>query len=252
MRKLLILLIIICSNITFLFAEGSKELFNKANAYYQKGDYEKASVEYKGILKEGYESAELYYNLGNCYYKLNEMPQAIVNYEKAKKLAPEDEDIEFNLKLANLKIVDKIEPIPQLTFKSWWIGIANLFSSQDWAIFTIICFALACLCGILFLFINSVVGKKIIFVIGLIVLAKSFLLVALGSTRTTIEREHNTAVLIKPDVYVKSSPNEKSADLFILHEGAKVNLLDEIGKWKRIRLANGNEGWIQSEALEVI
>jgi len=252
MRKLLILLLILVLNSIHLSAQDNKAIFTRANALYQKGEYEKAIAEYKSILTGGYESADIYYNLGNCYYKLNDIPPAIVNYERAKKLAPEDEDIDFNLKLANLKIVDKIEPIPQLSFKAWWVGLANSFSSYTWAIVAIAIFSLACICGILFLFMNSVAGRKILFTLGVVFFACSIVVFILGNTRNSIETHRTTAILVKPDVYVKSSPNEKSADLFILHEGAKVSLLDEIGKWKRIRLANGNEGWIPSETLEVI
>src|SRR5947209_3472912 len=122
MKKYLFLIIAFL-NISLLFGQTNKELFYKANDFYQKRDYENAAKNYESITKQGYESAEVYYNLGNCYYKTNNIPLAILNYERAIKLAPGDEDIDMNLKIANLKIIDKIEPLPPLFFKNWWTGL---------------------------------------------------------------------------------------------------------------------------------
>jgi SH3-like domain-containing protein len=52
--------------------------------------------------------------------------------------------------------------------------------------------------------------------------------------------------------YVKSSPDEKGNDLFILHEGTKVEVLDELNDWKKIRIANGTVGWIKSGDIEMV
>jgi SH3-like domain-containing protein len=51
---------------------------------------------------------------------------------------------------------------------------------------------------------------------------------------------------------VKASPEQNSKDLFILHEGTKVEVLDEFGEWSEIRIADGNEGWIRSSSIEII
>lgn len=55
-----------------------------------------------------------------------------------------------------------------------------------------------------------------------------------------------------PSVYVKSSPDEKGIDLFIIHEGTKVEVLEELNNWYKIRLLNGNIGWLLSSETEVI
>ena len=51
---------------------------------------------------------------------------------------------------------------------------------------------------------------------------------------------------------VKSSPDDKSVDLFVVHEGTKVTVMDRIGIWKEVRIANGNSGWIQTKAIREI
>ena len=61
------------------------------------------------------------------------------------------------------------------------------------------------------------------------------------------------AVVMRPVSPVKSSPSaEASTDLFVLHEGTKVTIIDEVGSWNNIELADGRQGWIRSTDIEVI
>ena len=61
------------------------------------------------------------------------------------------------------------------------------------------------------------------------------------------------AIVMSPVTSVKSSPSEEvSKDLFILHEGTKVTILDAVGDWRNIELADGRQGWIHTEDIEVI
>ena len=61
------------------------------------------------------------------------------------------------------------------------------------------------------------------------------------------------AVVMRPVVAVKSSPSsDTSKDLFILHEGTRVTVVDEVGRWNNIELADGRQGWLQSDDIEKI
>jgi SH3-like domain-containing protein len=54
-------------------------------------------------------------------------------------------------------------------------------------------------------------------------------------------------------VTVKSTPAQNGTDLFILHEGTKVTIIDgAMNDWKEIRLADGKEGWIERKRIEMI
>ena len=69
----------------------------------------------------------------------------------------------------------------------------------------------------------------------------------------SVYRKADSAIVMIPVASVKSSPSESSAkDLFILHEGTKVKILDEVGSWKNISLADGRQGWIPADNLEII
>ena len=64
--------------------------------------------------------------------------------------------------------------------------------------------------------------------------------------------DKTSAVIVSPMVVVKSSPDENSSDIFILHEGTKVKVREELGQWLEIRIADGKQGWLPKNALEVI
>ena len=55
-----------------------------------------------------------------------------------------------------------------------------------------------------------------------------------------------------PTVMVKSSPNESSVDLFVLHEGTKVEVMEESESWLKIKIANGSVGWMPSSSLATL
>ena len=131
--------------------ESCDQWFADGNAAYNEGNFEQALEMYDNILASGVESATLYYNLGNTYYKTKEYAKAILYYEKALKLDPSNEDIKTNLEIANLAVVDKINPIPQSFIAKWWNSLKSLFSADGWAWLSVAAFALLLLCLFAFL-----------------------------------------------------------------------------------------------------
>ncbi len=69
-----------------------------------------------------------------------------------------------------------------------------------------------------------------------------------------MNREENIieVVVIAQSITVKSSPDIKSTDAFVIHEGIKVSLEDKLDNWVKIRLADGKVGWIENDAVEKI
>ncbi|MGA2298514.1 MAG: tetratricopeptide repeat protein [FCB group bacterium] len=248
--ELLIIALLFLSQTTF--ANEAADNFQKANDFFKKGNYTHAVELYRSILNNGYESGDVYYNMGNCYYRMNKIPEAILYYERAKRLAPDDEDINFNLNIANLRIVDKIEPIPQFFLFQWFENFRSTYTSGTWATLTVLGLWLGfiCLAGFI-LFWNPGI-RKLFFTIAIASFIFSTLFYVFATQTSTIEETRNEAVIFKPSVYVKSSPDESGKDLFILHEGTKVKVLDEAGDWRKIKLANGSLGWTLEQNIEVI
>ncbi len=251
MNRIFVILAFIFSS-HVLLAEGLDTLFYKANAAYDQEFYEDAISSYELVIAQGYESSQLYFNLGNSYFKLQNYPSAIYFFEKAKKLSPNDEDVLFNLTVANGLIVDKIEPIPELIFTQWWRSFYNMFNANTWAIISIAGFILFFLLLSFYLFSRLMIMRKTAFFGGLFVLFITLFTFAVSLQKYRTVNSQKEAIIFTPTITVKSSPNPNSVDLFVIHEGSKVELRDKVGEWYEIKIASGGIGWLPADALRKI
>jgi high-affinity Fe2+/Pb2+ permease len=125
--------------------------------------------------------------------------------------------------------------------------------SDTWAVVSLIFFAIFCLMFILFLSGRSVALRRTGFFAGIMMLLISLMCLSFSIWQKKDYMKADKAVITRPVVSVKSSPSQDtSKDLFILHEGSKVKLLDSIGDWVNIELADGRQGWIPSVDVETI
>lgn len=252
MKKLTILLLF--SIVGFAVNAGVEHdsVFTKANEEYIAGNFDKAAELYQTLVDSGYHNAELYFNLGNSYFKLNKIPYAILNYERAYLLKPHDEDIEFNLEYARTFIVDRIEPLPVFFLVKWYRSARAMLSSNGWAALSILCFALSIGLTLLFWFSYRPWVKRLSFALAIL----TFVIFVFSAVFSAQEKKRvilrNQAIVFQSVVTVKSSPGESGKDIFILHSGTKVQITKAIGSWVEIRIADGNKGWINSEAVELI
>lgn len=223
-----------------------------ADSAYVNGNYQQAIAQYEALLKNG-ASAELYYNLGNAYYRTENITRAVINYERALLLSPGDRDIRFNLQLARSKTIDKIVPESEMFFITWYHALVNLMSVDGWARMAITSLALVIILFLLYLFSEPIWLRKIGFFGGFLLLLFFVLsnLFAYQQKQNLLYRKG--AIVIAPSVTVKSTPAQNGTDLFILHEGTKVTIIDgAMSDWKEIRLADGKEGWIERKRIEMI
>lgn len=225
---------------------------DKAKKAYMAGFYENAIAIYEKVIADGLVSSELYYNLGNAYFKTNNLPSAILNYERALKLNPGDEDISYNLGVANSRIVDKIEVLPELFYIRWWKDLKTWFSPDGWTLLGIGSFSLLFIFAALFLLSRSITGRKIYFLSGVIILLINIVSGIITWQTNTEAQKQNTAIVFTPTLPVKSSPDDSSIDLFVIHEGLKVTVTDNLGEWGEIRIANGSKGWVKADNLKPI
>lgn len=225
---------------------------DKANKAYIAGFFENSIAIYEKVIAEGLSSPELYYNLGNAYFKTNNLPSAILNYERALKFDPGNEDIIFNLGVANSRIVDKIEVLPELFYIRWWKDLKTMFSPDAWAAMAIASFAALFIVIAIFLLTRTITGRKIFFVAGLLILIINILSDIIAWKTYTALQKQITAIVFTPTLPVKSSPDESSIDLFVIHEGLKVTIIDKLGVWNEISIANGSKGWVKTNDLKPI
>ena len=248
----IVFLIILVTKSIMTFADSNLALLDVASTQYTDGQFEEAILTYTQILDNEYESSELYYNLGNCHYKLSELAFAILYYEKADLLAPNDEDIDFNLELARSHTVDKLDVIPEFFLSSWYNRLSTILLTNTWAVISMISFGISLLIFLLYIFTSSTIIKKLSFYSATLLLLVSLSSFIISSKESSKLMNRNTAIIFSPSVTIKSSPVESGTDLFLLHEGTKVTIIDSVSTWFEIKLIDGNEGFIQKESLKII
>lgn len=244
------LLIYMLLVVGWTFAQNTADdWFEQANTAYNSGNYETAVELYEKILATDMESVPVYYNMGNAYYKMREYPMAIYSYEKALKLDPSNEEVRTNLEIANLAIVDKIEPVPQSFIERWWRSLRAMCSSDRWAWWSVAAFALLLVCLFMFLRSRRVGLRKLGFFMGIIFLIVFALSVVFAAQLKHAATTQDQAIIMTPTVTVKSSPSDDGVDLFVLHEGTKVSVLESSNGWNKIRIANGSVGWLEMDKM---
>ncbi len=251
------LLTVFILSILFLTCRGKNAsdpnlLFGKANQAYAAEKYTDAISMYEELIKSGFIAKEVYFNLGNSYFKEKNISKAVLNYERARVLDPGDEDVNFNLRLAYNNTVDKIEPVPMLFYQRWWESFLKIFSPGTWNIIAILSVWLTLFMAIAYLFAKTPNARRNTFLItfSLLFITSAFYFIGYSSEKATYGNKE--AIVITSSSYIRSSPDEKSTKLFMLHEGTKVSIVDEQDDWKRIKIANGNVGWVQGSSLEKI
>jgi len=277
-KRLYILLSILCSS-AFLFAEDSisisagKDSTNvnpvqnkksesqnddfvllkqEADSAFSKEEFEEAITLYKKIAKET-ESADICYNLGCSYYRMDNMANSVLWFERAYLLNPGDDDIRHNLELARSKTIDKIIPRHEMFFVTVYRNIVNLMSLHSWAITCLVLFLLSLIAFSLYLYSNRILIRKISFFSAIILI----LLVIFGNIcafqQCSWARNRVSGIIMQSAVTVKSTPSENGNDLFVIHEGTKIEIHDNSLKdWCEVQIADGKVGWIQKNTFELI
>ena len=232
----------------------SANAITKQNAddEYAKGNYQQAIKDYQEILKTGV-SSEIYYNLGNAYYRTDNITQALLAYERALQLSPGDNDIRFNLQYARSKTIDKITPETEMFFVTWYNSLVNFTSVDRWANTAIVSIVMALLLILVFLFAPQMWARKSGFYGSAV-----FLLLFAFANLFAFQQKHELetkqgAIVIAPTVNVKKTPAASGTDVFVIHEGTRVDITDRgMKQWRGIKLADGREGWLKTSQIEEI
>lgn len=230
----------------------NNELWDRANTAYLNGNYHAATEIYEEILGRGLSSMKLYYNLGNSCFKEGRLGEAILYYNRALRLAPGNDDIRYNLKLAEARTKDRIEQIPEFFLTSWVRGVRHAMSCTAWSIFSLVALAAALGLFLLYLLARRLSLRKTGFY-GTMIAVVLFVLTswfALGERREMLD--DTQAVVMSLSTAVKSSPDKSATDLFVLHEGTRVEITNRLEGWCEVTIADGKKGWLESKNIETI
>jgi len=248
MKRIIFLLVVLVGSVTY--AQSLDSLFVKANKLYQQEDYLNALELYQNIEKQNVESEALYFNMANIYYKTNQVAPAIYYYEKSLLIDPNNKDVKFNLDFANRMILDNIEPLPKSLGQKFRDGVILKLKYNTWAIIAIVLAFLFALLFLLYHFSYSTSKKRFYFINSIL----SASLVAI-SLFFAIKNHHyvsttKNAIIFASQTKVKSAPTKNSEVNFELHEGTKVQVLEDLDNWRKVKIADGKTGWMNVDDLK--
>jgi len=223
-----------------------------AGELYNGGKFEKALLLYQRILDAGHEAADLYYNMGNAAFRSNRVGHAVLYYEKALKLEPSHQDAAHNLEYMSRYTVDSFEEVPELFLRTWIKTAVRAFPERVWSILALSLFILVLVSLFIYLFTTRMVLKKTGFFAGIIGLILFIFAISSAVSRHRSAVDPDQGIILTPSVVVRSTPSESGTELFVLHEGTRVRVKEEVSGWHNIRIVDGREGWITSSDFGLI
>jgi len=248
MKRIIYILTFFVSTISF--AQGNNALFEQGNALYNDGKYIEAIDKYTAILDTGNHSASLYFNLGNAHYKLNHIAPSIYYYEKALQLSPNDQEIKNNMVFAKNMTIDAVDTVPEAGFSKIINSVTNFMSFEDWAKLAVVSVMLFVILFLIYYFAYSSSRKRLAFIGSTVSLFLLMVTLSFAFQKYSLDKKDKPAIIFVQEAQIKSEPNLRSEESFKLHEGTKVQILDTVNNWKKIKLTDGKTGWISNEDIK--
>lgn len=230
----------------------NESLFSEATEFYNKGEYTKALENYEKILEGGQHSAALYFNLGNCHYKLGAIGPSIYYYEKALLLSPGDPEVLNNLAYAENMRLDAVQEMPQSELAALYQSLVSRFTSDQWAYMAVGLVLLFVIAYMGYYFLRPANQKRLALIGGLFALGLGILSLLMAYLQLQQYKNDNPAIVFSKQAKVSSEPNANSDLIFTLHEGTKVKVVEGLGEWEKIRIADGQTGWILGKNIKKI
>ncbi|OIQ29286.1 MAG: ion channel protein [Bacteroidetes bacterium MedPE-SWsnd-G2] len=249
MRAVLFSLFVLISCLGF---SQNTALFEKGNALYNEGKYAEAIDVYEAILERGKHSEELYFNLGNANYKMNRIAPSIYYFEKALQLNPNDKEIQNNLNFAQNMTIDDIEILPDVGFRKVVKDAVNTLNYDQWAYATVGVTVLFVILFLVYFLSYASTTKRMSFIGSGVAMGVALICLTFAFLKFNIESKNNPAIVFAVESQVKTEPNLRSSEAFKLHEGTKVQLIDTVKNWKKIKLSDGKTGWVPNEDVKAL
>jgi len=188
--------------------------------------------------------------LANAHYKLNHIAPSIYYYEKALQLAPNDQDIKNNLAFAKNMTIDAIEIMPDAGFSKLLRKVTDLMGFDNWAKLAVASVILFVLIFLIYYLTYSTLKKRLAFISSNLFLFLAVISLVIAFHKFNESKKDNPAIIFAQETVIKSEPNNRSQEIFRLHEGTKVQILDTVNLWKEIKLSDGKTGWIENDDIK--
>lgn len=230
-------------------AEEAESVFQQANDAYGHEDYATAQGHYEKLLAHGFGGPDVLYNLGTTHLARGDLGRAVLALEQARKQGGRSSDLEANLALARARQVDKV--VGSTADEAF---LPRLAAATDGAAVAWV-FFVAWLLGFALLLLRRVfpaMRRTGVVVLGALCLTAAVPAALLLGAHIWVHQNVHEAVVLSPTLVARELPRSEGRSLFEIHAGLKVQLLEETGKYVRIRLPNGLEGWAERDGVAEI
>ena len=190
--------------------------------------------------------------LANAHYKQNNIAESIYFYEKALQFDANNNEALSNLSFAQQMTIDDIDVVPNSGIKNVLNGLVSVMNSDGWGVLIVVLIWLTVLFLLVYFFSRNTKTKRVSFVLSFTLSSFILLSFVMGFYAKSLENNNIYAIVFDEEVQVKEEPNLRDSLRFKLHEGTKILLLETLGEWNKIRLTNGQSGWLQSESVKVL
>lgn len=227
----------------------AQALFGQAYDAYAREDYAAAKEGYLKLVEHGYGGPDVLFNLGTACLARGDLGEAVLYLERARRASPRSADIEANLAVARSKQLDQVVGA---TVEEPFIERVVLVTPERAVTGTfLICWGAGFAFLFLFRFLRP--GRRT----WAALLGAAFLAVAIPSgllvaAHAYVQQTVQEAVVMEKTIKAREIPRDTGKVSFELHAGLKVRLLEESGKYVKVRLPNGLEGWTERDGVAQI
>ena len=237
----------------------ANENIDRANQAYKQELYNEALKLYLQEAEKTGVSSALYTNIGDTYYRIKDNAHAVLYYERALVLDPSNGDARFNLEFVRGKM-QLPDDAGDSWFSNWVDQTVSHLSSNAWAVIAVVLFMLFLAGVAAYLFLDSVLMRKIGFFGGAVLFVLSIIAVSSAFHVYHKGTAGNGAIVMAQKVTLSTAPREprdKQEEAFELQQGTRVEIVDSLsdknnGKWLNVSTAGGHKAWIKAGDVEVI
>jgi tetratricopeptide (TPR) repeat protein len=224
----------------------------KVNQLVENKNFSEAIDSYHQWIALGFKSKWIFYNLGLLYEKIGEVGNAMYYLKKAEKVAPDDVLIKNRIILLQENIKDRFMiPIENNRFIDVFLKPWDYWCLKEAGLFLMISFWLFTLYFLFFKVFSS--SKSLTFYKPVLFIQVGFILFLLIQGIRIIEFSNKSEAIILGDIVeIHEGADRLSPKIQTVHAGLPVLFEDKIGNWIKVRLYNGQVGWLKKNQLSAI
>jgi len=234
-------------------AQSTRELLDRANGDLLGGRPEDALATYDALAESDIQDPDLEYNRALAHAQLNQLGAALLHLERAQSYAPGDDQVqaaiqkvqdELGQRSAERKGEATVQTRPPL-LEAMTAGI----SAGALAVLLWLSVAVCSLACITLLRAHREGARLAAGVTASVALLCAGLTGFGLAVKAGAFRDGERAVVVVPELAVRSGPDDTAPPVGLLDEGGRAELLERRGRYTRLR-AGSVRGWVQKAGVD--